>query len=115
MEKISTNFTLEEFYKSYTADSLNINNAPNDKIKKNIYKLVTEILQPIRDSYGKPIIVSSGYRCEKLNKAVGGAANSDHKFGCAADIHTVSDKPEDNKVLFDTICALAKSGKIKCR
>lgn len=113
--KISNNFTLEELYKSYTADSLKIDNKPNEKMKNNLIILVKEVLQPIRDAFGQPIIVSSGYRCSKLNKAVGGAANSDHLYGCAADIHTKSDKPEDNKVLFDTICMLAKTKKIKCR
>ena len=113
--KISNNFTLEELYKSYTADSLKIDNKPNEKMKNNLIILVKEVLQPIRDAFGQPIIVSSGYRCSKLNKAVGGAANSDHLYGSAADIHTKSDKPEDNKVLFDTICMLAKTKKIKCR
>lgn len=113
--KISENFTLEELYRSYTADSMGIDNKPNEKIKNNLIILVKEVLQPIRNEYGKPIIVSSGYRCEKLNKAVGGANNSDHKFGCAADIHTLSDSKEDNKKLFDLIVEMAKEGKIKCR
>ena len=47
--------------------------------------------------------MTSGYRCGRLNKAVGGAAKSQHMYGQAADIRTVSDKPSDNKKLFDLI------------
>lgn len=84
--RITKNFTLEEFYSSITADSMGIDNKPNEKIKNNILILTKEILQPIRDSYGKPIIVSSGFRCEKLNKAVGGSSTSAHVRGDAADL-----------------------------
>ena len=113
--KISNNFTLEELTASTTAKEKKIDNTPNDKIKNNLIILVKEVLQPIRNEYGKPIIVSSAYRCDKLNKAVGGAKNSDHKFGCAADIHTISDTKEDNKKLFDLIVEMAKAGRIHCR
>lgn len=109
------NFKIEEFTESYKAKKLGIDNTPSPEIKKNIISLVDNILQPVRDEYGKPIIVSSGYRCEKLNKAVGGATNSDHKYGCAADIQSKEDTKEENKKLFDLICKMAKEGKIKCR
>ena len=55
---------------------------------------------------GKPIIVTSGYRCEKLNRAVGGAASSQHVKGEAADIRSVEDTPEENKKLYDLIVKL---------
>ena len=48
-------------------------------------------------------LLSSGYRCDKLNRAVGGAKNSDHRFGAAADIHSVEDTYEANKELWDII------------
>ena len=113
--KISKNFTLEEMYSSASAKKYNINNTPSADIQRNIVKLVSEVLQPIRDAWGDSIIVSSGYRCPELNKKVGGATNSDHRFGSAADIHTKSDTVADNKKLFDLICKMAKEGKIKCR
>ena len=70
-------------------------------------------MQVIRDEYGKPIIVTSGFRCDKLNKAVGGAKNSQHTKGEAADIRSVSDSIKDNKEIFDLILRLQKEGKIK--
>lgn len=113
--KLTENFTYEEFWNnSGVAKRLHINNEPNAEVKENIVKLA-DTLQIIRNAYGKPIIVNSGYRCPTLNKAVGGASNSDHKYGAAADIRSVSDKPKDNKELFDVIVKLAKDGKIACR
>lgn len=112
---LSKNFTLEELTKSATAQRKKIDNTPTSDVLANLKKLANEILQPIREAYGKPIIVSSGYRCPKLNTAVGGAKNSDHKFGAAADIHSVSDTVEDNKELFNLIIKMTKEGKITCR
>lgn len=103
MEKFSDNFTYEELISSATAKRLKIDNTPNKEQKEKLKRLAVEILQPIRDKYGKPIIVTSGFRCEKLNKAVGGAKASQHAKGEAADIRTVSDSIEDNKALFNFI------------
>ena len=94
-------FTLDELTYSYTAKQKGINNTPNATVKANLINLVDNILDPIREAYGKPIVVSSGYRCPELNKAVKGAPKSQHVKGEAADIRTQSDKPEDNKKLFD--------------
>jgi hypothetical protein len=80
----------------------------------NMQKLM-EVLQTIRNEYGKSIIVTCGYRCETLNKALKGATNSDHKFGAAADFRTVSDSIQDNKVLFELVVKMAKNGAIQCR
>lgn len=99
-------FTLTELTKSATAKRLKIDNTPNDEVIKNLTALVDNILDPLREAYGKPIIVSSGYRCPKLNKAVGGVANSQHRTGHAADIHTVSDTLEDNKKLYELVRTL---------
>ena len=54
--------------------------------RQNIEALVANVLDPVRDEYGKPIFVNSGYRCEKHNKAVGGVPRSQHMVGEAADI-----------------------------
>ena len=113
MEKFSNNFTYEELVNSPTANRLKINNTPNKQQKESLRKLAVEILQVIRDEYDKPIIVTSGFRCDKLNKAVGGAKNSQHTKGEAADIRSVSDSIKDNKEIFDLILRLQKEGKIK--
>lgn len=113
--KLSKNFSLEELIKSDTANECGIKNSPNSLELKNLTNLTTKILQPIRDAFGKPIIISSGFRCVQLNKKVGGASNSDHLFGAAADIHTSSNTYEDNKKLYDAIISLKNKGKISCR
>ena len=113
--KLSKNFTLEELTKSITALRHGIKNIPNAEETSYLTQLCQNVLQPIREAYGLPIVVSSGFRCKQLNKIVKGATNSDHVYGCAADIHTVSDKPSDNKKLFDLIIKLKNEGKIKCR
>lgn len=99
-------FTFKELTASATAKRKGIDNNPSAEIRNNLQALVDNILDPLREAYGKPIIVTSGYRSVKLNKAVGGAANSQHTKGEAVDIRAVSDKPEDNKVLFDMILKL---------
>lgn len=96
-------FTIYELTKSATASRKGIDNTPDEGAIKNLIRLVDNILDPLREAWGAPIIVTSGYRCGRLNKAVGGAAKSQHQYGQAADIRTVSDKPEDNKKLFDLI------------
>lgn len=79
-------FTLKEMTRSSTAEKLGIDNTPNELIINNLDDLVTNVLDPLREAYGKPIRVTSGYRCEALNKAVKGVKNSQHIKGQAADI-----------------------------
>ena len=87
MNKISKNFTWEEFVASDTAKRLGIINQITDwDARDNIIALVENVLQPLRDAYGKPITINSGYRCAELNKKVGGVATSQHTKGQAADI-----------------------------
>lgn len=112
MEQLSKNFTYEELVRSSTATAKKIKNVPNAEEKENLKKLCQNILQPIRQQYGKPITVSSGYRSRLLNQAVGGAKTSDHVNGNAADIHTLSDSVEDNKELYNVIVHLIKSNVI---
>lgn len=92
--------------KSATATRLKIDNTPSAEIKRNLTLLVEKILDPLREAWGAPIIVTSGYRCPKLNRAVGGATSSQHMQGQAADIRTVSDKPADNRRLLDLLVKL---------
>lgn len=112
---LSPHFTLNELIKSSTASRRGIDNSPTQEALENLTKLAQDVLEKIRTEYGKPLIVSSGYRCPKLNTRIGGAKNSDHVYGAAADIHTVSDTVTDNKNLFLLITQMAKEGKIKCR
>lgn len=109
--KLSKNFTLEELVKSTTALRCNIDNTPSDKEIENLQVLVTKILQPIRDKYGKPIRINSGYRCEKLNKQVGGSKTSQHMTGEAADIETINGS--NNSKLFNLIKSMIENNEIE--
>ena len=80
---------------------MGINNKCKMAHVKNLTALVDNVLDPLREWYGKPIRVTSGYRCPALNKAVGGVKNSQHMDGEAADIDTGS--REENKKLFNYI------------
>lgn len=84
-------FKLNEFTYSATARKYNIDNTPTSEVKKNINTLM-EFLDGVREAWGSPIIVSSGYRCEELNDKVGGSKNSGHKYGWAGDL-----LPSNNK------------------
>ena len=94
-------FTFNELTYSATARQRGIRNEPDEAQKENLRKLVENLLDPIRERWGKPILVSSGFRSPQLNKAVGGVRNSEHLTGCAADI-TLSSRM-DNELLFKMI------------
>lgn len=94
-------FTIAELCKSTTADRLGINNRCNKEHVVNLTALVDNVLDPLRTWYGKPLIVSSGYRCPELNNAVKGSKTSQHMSGQAADIDT-GDR-QQNKLLFEYI------------
>lgn len=83
--QLSEHFTLYELTRSPTAKRLGIDNTPTPEVVDNLRSLTCTFLQPLRSRIGKPVQISSGFRCEKLNKAVGGAEDSDHKDGNAAD------------------------------
>ena len=85
--KLTQNFTLNELVYSVTAEANKIDNRPNVKVVANLKALCENVLQPLRNSLGCPVIVSSGFRCAELNKRIGGAANSGHLTGRCADIH----------------------------
>ena len=79
-------FTLDELIHSDTADRLGIDNSPTSDAIQCIDDLVTNVLDRLRGEWGRPIIVTSGYRCKELNAAVGGTHYSQHLKGQAADI-----------------------------
>lgn len=113
MANITKNFTWEEMERSVTAKNRGYDNSIPDDLKGNMKRLVEGVLQPLRDKWGAPIVVGSGYRCPKLNRAVGGVASSQHMQAAAADIHALSDKFADNKKLYDLIVKMAKAGELK--
>lgn len=93
-EHLSPHFTVGEFFRSGTAIRLGIDNNPDAhpgegistaEVVENLRALCTEVLEPLRRRVGC-VIVTSGYRCQELNKAVGGVWNSQHLKGEAADI-----------------------------
>ena len=88
MTQLSANFSLHEMCKSETALRLNIDNTPDETETENLRLLCENVLQPVRDHYGKGVKVNSGYRSPELNSspAVGGSKTSDHCKGMAADI-----------------------------
>lgn len=94
-------FTIKELSHSDTALIRGIDNYPTAEAVSNLTKLVDNVLDPLREKYGKPIYVSSGYRSPALNRSVNGATSSQHRLGEAADI-TAGCK-EENKKLFEII------------
>lgn len=92
-------FTIDELTKSCTAERLGIENTPSEEVLFNLEQLVKNVLDPLRQKADKPILVCSGYRCVELNKAVGGAVNSQHMKGQAADIKCWGNSVILNKML----------------
>lgn len=88
-DKLSENFSLSEFLKSQTASRRGIDNTPTDEHLADMKILVDNVLQPLREELGKPLIITSGYRSPALNKAIGGSTTSQHSKGQAADIECI--------------------------
>ena len=84
--KLTEHFTLSEFERSATAEANNINNSCPSQYIPALSQLCKTILEPLRQHFGEPVIISSGYRCNQLNVKVGGAYASQHTLGEAADI-----------------------------
>jgi len=97
-QKITEHFNLGEFTRSDIAEATRLNNDldhDNDhdrEVIENLRNLCIQVLEPLREFAGVPVIITSGYRCKELNRKVGGVANSQHLVGEAADL-TISDKP----------------------
>jgi uncharacterized protein YcbK (DUF882 family) len=96
-------FTLQELTASATATRKGIDNTPSPEVTARLTALVANVLDPLREAWGKPIVVTSGYRSPRLNRAVGGAARSQHCKGEAADIRTLSNRRWENRQLYDLI------------
>jgi hypothetical protein len=84
-EQLSKHFTLWEMMRSGTAVRMNIKNVPDEQEKEALRQLCQHVLEPLRCRYGA-ITITSGYRCLRLNRAVGGVPTSQHMRGEAADI-----------------------------
>jgi zinc D-Ala-D-Ala carboxypeptidase len=84
--RLSKNLTLKECTKSQTAARLGIKNEPGEREVLNLKQIAEHVFQPIRDHFGVPIYVSSGYRSTKLNTAIGGSSTSQHCQGRALDL-----------------------------
>lgn len=89
-------FSFEELWQSATADKLGIDNKPSAEIAFRLGELAMD-LDDLRHEWGSGIIVSSGYRCPELNKALGGSETSCHKIGWAADLQPANGKIEEFK------------------
>ena len=83
---VTMHFTIEELYASETARKLGIDNTPSVQKMIHLVYLAAYVLEPLRVAMNRPIKIGSGYRCEKLNKLVGGVYNSQHMKGQAVDI-----------------------------
>lgn len=104
-------FKLNEFTRSAVAERLNIDNTPTFEAVANLSRLCMLVLDTAREMFGKPIIITSGYRCERLNKSVGGAYNSQHLQGLACDIvvndmdklfNILKHNPHINQLLYES-------------
>lgn len=83
---VTMHFTIQELYASATAKAKGIDNTPNVQQMINLVYLSAYVLEPLRMAMDEPIKIGSGFRCQKLNKAVGGVYNSQHLKGQAADL-----------------------------
>lgn len=107
--QLSRNFTLEEFCASETARIEHIDNSLTVEAAVNVARLVDNVIQKIRDHFKQPVIITSGYRCKKLNQFLGGAANSQHMKGEAADLKVKGYSIEEvfqwckNNLIFDQL------------
>ena len=97
-------FSFQEMERSDTAMRYAIDNTIPANLKNNVAQLIDDVLDPLREAWGRPLLVTSGYRCPALNKVVGGSAASHHMRGMAADITTGS--KVDNRRLFQLIIDL---------
>ena len=100
---LTSHFTLSELTKTSTG----LCNKPSPSAACNLVRLA-EVLEHVRYLFGRPIVVNSAYRSQAVNAAVGGASNSFHLKGCAADIRPVDNDPIIRKRLFD-ICSTLRS------
>lgn len=100
-------FSVAEFLSSDEAENHQVSNMPADEellaVLNNINALVTNVLDPLRAMIGRPIIITSGYRSQRVNELVGGSKTSQHLSGKAADIHVQGYTPQQMNVVYQTI------------
>jgi hypothetical protein len=84
--KLSNYVSLSEVTKSDTAKRKGISNEPTPEHLENLKTICTEVFDKVREHFGVPIYISSGYRSAALNKAIGGSSTSDHNLGRALDL-----------------------------
>lgn len=106
--KKSKYFTLEELLKSDTAIVRQIENLPSWSDIERLMELATTVLDPIREEWGQPLIVTSGFRSPQLNAAVGGVCTSAHMVGCAVDIALCSWSTRKVSELYNLIQKMEK-------
>lgn len=97
--RLSKNFTLEEFLVSQTATRHSIDMTPPPEIIENLQRLVTGVMQPLRDQVGVGIFISSGFRPLELNTKIGGSKTSEHINGNACDFKVIGQTPYDTASL----------------
>ena len=81
MIQLTKHFTLSEFTRSEKAQAKGIDNTPSLEAVSNLQYLCQQVLEPLRQWIGKPVVINSGYRCSELNQLVGGVNNSQHMTG----------------------------------
>jgi hypothetical protein len=101
--RLSENLTLAEVTKSATAKRKGISNEPTIEHMENLKAVAQNIFQPVRDHFGKPIAVTSGYRSADLNKAIGGSSTSQHCKGEAIDMDADVFGGVTNREIFEYI------------
>lgn len=100
-------FSITEFFKSDVAEKHQVSNIPDDEqlpqVLGNIRALALNVLDPLRAMIGRPIIITSGYRSQRVNELVGGSKTSQHLSGKAADIHVQGYTPQQMNAVYQTI------------
>lgn len=100
-------FSYSEFFESDVAEKHQVDNIPDDaqlsQVLGNIKALVLNVLDPLRAMIARPVIVTSGYRCQRVNELVGGSKTSQHLSGKAADIRVRGYTPRQMNVVYQTI------------
>ena len=97
MNPATMHFTIEELYASETAKAKGIDNKPDIRAIICLVYLAAYVLEPLRTAMSEPVRISSGFRCERLNRAVGGVRNSQHCKGQAADLDIGGDMAKGRK------------------
>ena len=112
--QLTKNFELDEFLHSDLADKKNISNLPSKTEEKEVYENLQKLaiaMQALRDEFGRPIFISSGFRSKKLNELVGGVESSHHRLGLACDFYISN--ISSNRALVEHISTILLSQKIR--